>query len=156
MLLALDTATTTASVALYHQTEQCLLAEYTWEAHRRQTQDLLITVQQILKQLNTKPSELTALAVTTGPGSFTGVRIGISTVKGIGIGLPIPPKVIGIPTLAVTAAPWVKLMHRIQPAALLCAVIQAGRGRYNWAFFNSDTLLSRLVSRIIRAGHFLI
>lgn len=143
MLLALDTATTTASLALYDETKEQLLAEYTWEACRRQTQDLLVTAQQVLAQLEITPQDLTALAVTTGPGSFTGVRIGISTMKGIGLGLPTPPSVIGIPTLAVTAAPWLTPMQQVAPTSQLCALIQAGRGRYNWAFFAGNSLLWR-------------
>lgn len=143
MYLALDTATTTASLALYDETKEQLLAEYTWEARRRQTQDLLVTAQQMLAQLDLTPQDLTALAVTTGPGSFTGVRIGISTVKGIGLGLATPPSVIGIPTPVVTAAPWLALMQRTAPDARLCALIHAGRGRYNWVFFGSDALLWR-------------
>ncbi len=143
MLLALDTATTTASLALYDLTTDQLLAEYAWEARRRQTQDLLVTAQQLLAQLGFTPRDLTALAVTTGPGSFTGVRIGISTAKGIGVGLPTPPLVIGLPTLSVTAAPWLDLLRQSAPDARLCALIQAGRGRYNWVFFGGDALLWR-------------
>lgn len=143
MLLALDTATTTASLAVYDLSTDRLLAEITWEARRRQTQDLLVTAQQLLAQLDLTPRELTALAVTTGPGSFTGVRIGISTAKGIGVGLPTPPLVIGLPTLSVTAAPWLDPLHASAPSAQLCALIQAGRGRYNWAFFGGDSLLWR-------------
>ena len=143
MLLALDTATTTASLAIYDLTTQTLLAELTWEARRRQTQDLLMMAQQLLAQLDLTPQQITALAVTTGPGSFTGVRIGISTVKGMALGLPTPPRIIGIPTLCVTAAPWFTVLQRLQPAGFLCAVIHAGRGRYNWANFTPDQRLWR-------------
>jgi len=143
MLLALDTATTTASLAIYDLAAQQLLAELTWQARRRQTQDLLATAQQLLAQLQLTPQALTALAVTTGPGSFTGVRIAISAVKGIALGLPTLPLVIGLPTLAVTAAPWLPLAARINPSPVVCTFIQAGRGRYNWAFFNPTQLLHR-------------
>lgn len=143
MLLALDTATATASLAVYDLTQQQLLAEWTWQARRRQTQDLLQTAQQILRQLDLTPAQLSALAVTTGPGSFTGVRIAISAAKGIGLGLPTPPQVIGLPTLSVTAAPWVPLLAATQPGALVCALIQAGRGRYNWCWFAGHALLQR-------------
>lgn len=140
MLLALDTATTTASLALYDLTTDTLLAEWTWAARRRQTQDLLGAAQGLLAQAGQTVDDLTALAVTTGPGSFTGVRIGISTVKGIALGLPTPPRMIGLPTLAVTAAPWLALLNKATPTAQLCALIQAGRGRYNWVYFGPSAL----------------
>ena len=89
MLLALDTATATASLALYELTRDTLVAEWTWQARRRHTQDLLGAAQTLLHQAGATPAALTALAVTTGPGSFTGVRIGISTVKGMALGLKI-------------------------------------------------------------------
>ena len=143
MLLALDTATTTAALAVFDLNKQQLLAELTWEAQRRQTQDLLVTAQHLLAQLDLTPAQLTALAVTTGPGSFTGVRIGISTVKGMALGLPTRPQIIGVPTLAVTAAPWLPLLAQWQPTGLICAVIQAGRGRYNWVNFRAGQALWR-------------
>lgn len=152
MLLALDTATTTASLAIYDLTTQTLLAELTWEARRRQTQDLLVTAQHLVTQLALTPQQLTALAVTTGPGSFTGVRIGISTVKGMALGLPAPPRIVGIPTLCVTAAPWFTVLQRLQPAGFLCAVIHAGRGRYNWTNFTSDQRLWRPIATDHHAG----
>ena len=145
MLLALDTATTTAGLAVYDLHKQQLLAELTWEARRRQTQDLLVAAQILLAQLDLTPQQVTALAVTTGPGSFTGVRIGISTVKGIALALalPTPPRIIGIPTLAVTAAPWLPLLQQLQPDSTLCALIHAGRGRYNWVNFAPHQTLWR-------------
>jgi tRNA threonylcarbamoyladenosine biosynthesis protein TsaB len=141
MLLALDTATTTASLAVYDLSAGQLLAEMTWQARRRQTQDLLGAARDLLALVGTTPAAMTALAVTTGPGSFTGVRIAISAVKGIGLGLPEPPLVIGIPTLSVTAAPWLTLAAKCNPPAVVCACIQAGRGRYNWAWFDGDLLV---------------
>lgn len=143
MLLALDTATTTAGLAVYDLHHQQLLAELTWEARRRQTQDLLVAAQTLLAQLDLTPQQVTALAVTTGPGSFTGVRIGISTVKGIALALPTRPRIIGIPTLAVTAAPWLALLQQLQPDSMLCALIHAGRGRYNWVNFAPHQTLWR-------------
>ena len=87
MLLALDTATATASLAVYDRTRDHLLGEMTWEGRRRQTQDLLVAARSLLDLLEVAPEQVTALAVTTGPGSFTGVRIAISAAKGIGLGL---------------------------------------------------------------------
>ena len=143
MLLALDTATTTASLALYDLAADHLLLEMTWDARRRQTQDLLATAQRALDLVERTPQQITALAVTTGPGSFTGVRIGISTVKGIGLGLAPAPQVVGLPTLTVAAVPWLALAATVTPAPRICACIQAGRGRYNWAWFAAGDLLAR-------------
>lgn len=137
MILALDTTTTTASLALYDLATDHLLLEMTWDARRRQTQDLLATAQRACELVERTPQQLTALAVTTGPGSFTGVRIGISTVKGIGLGLPQRPQVVGLPTLTVTATPWLAVAAGLAPAPRICACIQAGRGRYNWAWFEA-------------------
>lgn len=152
MLLALDTATATASIALYDLAGARLHAEMTWLAHRRHTQDLMTTVQSLLRQQQVAPEQLTALAVTTGPGSFTGVRIAISAAKGIGLGLPTPPRAIGLPTLCVTAAPWLALagQHPAQPA--VCAYIQAGRGRYNWTSFAAGDLLRRPEAEAHQSG----
>lgn len=133
-LLAIDTATATASVAIYDLANDLLLAECTWQARRRHTEELLPTTQRWMAQVEVKPSQLCGLAVTTGPGSFTGVRIALSVVKGIALGLPTPPQVVGLPTLTVTAAPWLEAAQAA--TAHLWAYIQAGRGRYNWAIFD--------------------
>lgn len=143
MLLAMDTASSTASVAIYDVSRLHLLAEMSWEGRRRQTQDLLLLVRHLLMTAAVPPDALTALAVTTGPGSFTGVRIAISAAKGIGLGLPAVPAVIGVPTLCVTAAPWLPLAAASQPSPAICAVMQAGRGRYHWTFFTSSDRLHR-------------
>ncbi len=153
MLLALDTATATASLALYDLEMDQLLAEYSWLARRRHTQDLLNTAQQLLRQLDRSPRDLTGLAVTTGPGSFTGVRIAISVVKGIAMGLPDVPRLVAVPTLSVTAAPWLALAGTMESPARICAYIQAGRGRYNWAFFGPDDLLRCPAVDEHEAGH---
>lgn len=151
MLLAFDTATTTASLAAYDLDADQLLAEWTWQARRRQTQDLLVAAQAMLDQLQRAPQQITALAVTTGPGSFTGVRIAISAAKGIGIGLPTPPRVVGIPTLTVTAAPWLAAAAGV--GARVCAYLQAGRGRYNWCVFEPNDSERGLLWRPTAADH---
>jgi tRNA threonylcarbamoyl adenosine modification protein YeaZ len=120
-------------VALYDLTNGVLLAESTWQARRRHTQELLLAAQRLMAQIHVQPAQLSALATTTGPGSFTGVRIALSVLKGIGLGLPKPPQAVGLPTLTVTAAPWMAVAQTA--SAQVWACIQAGRGRYNWAIF---------------------
>lgn len=143
MLLAIDTATATISLAVYDLGAGQLLGETTWLARRRQTQALLAGAEHLLGLLDLAARDLDALAVTTGPGSFTGVRIGISTVKGMALGLPQPPRILGVPTLSVTAAPWLDAAGASSPNAVICACTQAGRGRYNWATFGPGDLLYR-------------
>lgn len=152
MLLAIDTATATASLAIYDLDAHRLLAEQTWQARRRHTLDLVPSIQQLLRFLDLEPDALTALAVTTGPGSFTGVRVGISTVKGMALGLRMPPRVVGAPTLTVTAAPWLEAAWSTSPLTIVCAYVQAGRGRYNWCWFGPEDLLFRPVARDHYAG----
>jgi tRNA threonylcarbamoyladenosine biosynthesis protein TsaB len=143
MLLALDTATNAVSIALYDLNNDSLLGEMSWQARRRHTRDLLPQVQHLLTTLDTTPADLTALAVTTGPGSFSGVRAGIATVKGMALGLPRPPHIVGVSTLTVTAATWSQAAWSVSPTAVICAVLQAGRGRYNWCYFGAEELLFR-------------
>lgn len=152
MLLALDTATATASLALYDPAAKTLLFEQTWQAHRRHTQQVVPAAQQMLTFLGLDADAISALAVTTGPGSFTGVRVGISTVKGMALGLREGVPVIGVPTLTVTAAPWLAATWSIAPAPIVCAYIQAGRGRYNWCFFGPEDLLYRPDAEAHHAG----
>ncbi len=143
MLLAIDTATATASLALYDLDARRLLAEQTWQARRRHTQELIPASQALLQRMEIAPAALTALAVTTGPGSFTGVRVGISTIKGMALGLPTAPRVVGVPTLTVAAAPWLQAAWSTSPLTIVCAFVQAGRGRYNWCWFGPEDLLFR-------------
>ncbi|MGL4650486.1 MAG: tRNA (adenosine(37)-N6)-threonylcarbamoyltransferase complex dimerization subunit type 1 TsaB [Caldilineaceae bacterium] len=170
MLLAIDTATVTASLALFDAAPPPaghLLAELTWNAHRRHTQDLVAAIDALVSRAGVSMAQVTALAVTTGPGSFTGVRVGISTVKGMVEGLRLarlaaiavderpadqPVRVVGVPTLTVTAAPWLDLAYSVSPAPVVCALIQAGRGRYNWCFFGPEDLLYRPPAEAHGAG----
>ncbi len=152
MLLALDTTTGVVSFALYELATDTLLAEMTWQARRHHTRDVLPTVQEICRRMEVAPSQLTALAVTTGPGSFSGVRAGIAMVKGIALGLPTEPRIIGVPTLTVAAAPYSQLAWSLSPTAVVCAVVQAGRGRFNWCYFGAEDLLFRPAAEDHDAG----
>ena len=102
MLLALDVASSICTVALFDPASDTMLAERVWVSRRRQTEETLPAVAEELAQAGVKVDSVRFLAVTTGPGSFTGVRIGISVVKGMALGLPQPPQLIGLPVLSVT------------------------------------------------------
>ncbi len=156
MLVAIDTSTATASLALYRfpaadPDGHDLLAEQTWQAHRRHTVTLAPALRDLLALQEVEPGHIRAIAVTTGPGSFTGVRIGVSLAKGLALGLPTPPALVGIPTLSVTAAPFLALAQR-EDVRGVWAVLAAGRGRFNWAVFRPGDLLQRPTAQDHRSG----
>lgn len=99
LILAIDTTTSVCSVALAR--DDRLLAEIATNLPRTHSQRLLPLVENLMAETSLKPEELELLAVTRGPGSFTGLRIGIATIKGMGLALDLP--VVGVSTLQVLA-----------------------------------------------------
>lgn len=119
MLLAIDTSTRTIGIALY--TGEKVVSELIWESDDFHTVELAPSVARMMEQVSVTPADLKAIAVATGPGSFTGLRIGLALAKGMALAGRYA--LIGIPTLDVLVAahPPVDLP--------LIAVLQAGRGR---------------------------
>ena len=78
-ILALDTATMVSSVAIASPDK--LLAEVTLQTKLTHSEVLMPHVQQVLAMANIKKTELDAIAVSVGPGSFTGLRIGLAAAK---------------------------------------------------------------------------
>lgn len=119
MLLAIDTATRYASLALYD--EMGVISEQTWRSENNHSVELIPAVARMLSQQKLKPQSLTGIAVATGPGSFTGLRIGMSVAKGLCLALGIP--IVGIPTLDI-------ITYAVgDPGGRVLAVLEAGRGR---------------------------
>lgn len=94
-ILAIDSSGLVASAAVLEG--NTLLAEYTVNHKKTHSQTLLPMISEILRMLETDPEELGAVAVAGGPGSFTGLRIGSATAKGLGLALDIP--LIPVPTV---------------------------------------------------------
>jgi tRNA threonylcarbamoyladenosine biosynthesis protein TsaB len=121
-LLAIDTSTEQAGIAL---TDGERLGLQVWPAGRQQTTAVLPAIEHILAQCAVSLDEVGAIAVATGPGSFTGLRVGVSLAKGFV--LASERSLIGVPTLDLVAAPGVAL-------GIDCvAAIPAGRGRLVWS-----------------------
>ena len=120
MLLAIDTATQIAGIALYDQ--DGLHAEQTWRTSNNHTVELMPYIVHACEQQGLAPAALLAIAVSLGPGSFTGMRVGLSIAKGLALALRIP--VLGIPTLDATA------YAHSRESLPVCAVLPAGRGRW--------------------------
>ena len=98
-ILLIETATDVCSVAIA-EGEQILSAEHIPDA-RSQASRLAPMIQNVLKKTDTQAHRLAAVAVSSGPGSYTGLRVGVSTAKGICFGAGIP--LIGIETLTIIA-----------------------------------------------------
>lgn len=121
MLLALDTATRMAGFALYDQKRGRVLGEETWYSANNQTVELMPRLVHLLDLQGVRPRDLSGLAVSLGPGSFTGLRIGLGIAKGLAAAAKL--SLVGIPTLDALAHP--QMLQR-KP---IVAVVQAGRKR---------------------------
>jgi tRNA threonylcarbamoyladenosine biosynthesis protein TsaB len=119
MILAIDTATRWTALAL-HDGQQ-IIAEHGWLTAQTQSTELAPAVTRILQQGRVAPSDLHAIGVTIGPGSYTGLRIGLGLAKGMALAYQIP--LIGVPTLDIVAA------SQLTCDGDLIAVAEAGRRR---------------------------
>jgi tRNA threonylcarbamoyladenosine biosynthesis protein TsaB len=119
MILALNSSTPQFSLALL-ETDGTLLAESVMGAGGKQLSDLMPALDFLMKGSGSNPSQLNAVMVAKGPGSFTGLRVGMSTAKGLCLALGIP--LLGISSLEAMAnqMPWTDLE--------ICVVIDSRRG----------------------------
>ena len=120
MLLAIDTSTKKIGVALYDGAR--VLSAETWFSQNYHTVELAKAVAENLARIGAKPGDVEAVGVALGPGSFTGLRIGLALAKGLAFSRGLP--LIGIATLDVVAA-----AQPVQNIPLF-AVLEAGRGRF--------------------------
>jgi tRNA threonylcarbamoyladenosine biosynthesis protein TsaB len=120
MLLAIDTSTRAIGVALYDGAR--VLNETTWISKNHHTIELAPAVDQALTRVGASVKDLRAVGVAIGPGSFTGLRIGLALAKGMVLSHKL--SLIGIPTLDVVAAAL-----PVPPGSRLVAVLEAGRRR---------------------------
>jgi tRNA threonylcarbamoyl adenosine modification protein YeaZ len=111
MELAIDTSSNTASVALSHKGE--ILASLTWQTVRNHTIELLPNLICLLQQAKVELDSIEAIIVAKGPGSFNGLRVGISTAKGLASTLNIP--LLGVNTLEAAAHPFAFIGLPLRP-----------------------------------------
>lgn len=118
-ILAVDSSGLVASVAIVE--DDNLIAEYTVNYKKTHSQTLLPMLDEIVKMTDTDLNTIDAIAVAKGPGSFTGLRIGSATVKGLGLALDKP--LIGVPTVEGLA------MNLYNTNALICPMMDARRNQ---------------------------
>jgi tRNA threonylcarbamoyladenosine biosynthesis protein TsaB len=128
MLLAIDSSTSVASLALWQEGE--VLAEVTWHTQDNHTAELLPNLLRLLEVVKTGLRSVKGIAVAKGPGSFNGLRVGLSTAKGLALALDVP--LAAISTLEVEAFPHAATRRP------LCPVHNAGRGEVAVALFEDD------------------
>ena len=122
-ILALDSSGLVASVAVVEegQTENQTVAEYTVNYKKTHSQTLLPMLDEVSKMIELDMESIDAIAVAAGPGSFTGLRIGSATAKGLGLALKKP--LIHIPTLE-------GLAYNLCGAdGIVCPIMDARRGQ---------------------------
>lgn len=99
MELAIDTSSSFASIALSHKGE--ILAELTWQCTQNHTVELMPNLAYLLEKAKIEPAAIEAVIVAKGPGSFNGLRVGMSTAKGVAFSLN--ALLLGISTLELEA-----------------------------------------------------
>ena len=126
-LLAVETSSLAGGVALLD--DERLVAEYVLDVSITHSERLMGAIDHVLADARWTPRQLEGLAVAVGPGSFTGLRIAVSTVKGLALALGLP--IAAVPTLDAMAfaVPWATLP--------VCPVLHARKGevyacRYRW------------------------
>ena len=124
-ILAIDTATLVSSVAL--ATVDNLLAEITLQTKKTHSELLMPHIAKLMNMAQVAKSDLKGVAVSIGPGSFTGLRIGLSTAKTLAYALHIP--VVGVPTLAAMA------YGCPVPGVILAPMLDAQKGNVYQALF---------------------
>lgn len=125
-ILAIDTSTPAGSVAI--TCGEQLIGELFLRAKGTHTDHLLSSIQRLLEMLSLGIEDLNAIAVVLGPGSFTGLRVGIATAKGLALAAGIP--LIGVSSLQTLAfqAPFAR--HRV------CALLDARKNEVYAGFFH--------------------
>jgi len=129
LILAIETATMCGSVALMSG-DRCL-AEYSVDTATTHSRRLIRQVDQIIQATSTEWQEIDGIAVSLGPGSFTGLRIGLSTAKGLAMAADCP--LLGVPTLDGLARQIIAL-----PNSQVCVLLDARKKEVYAAFYSCD------------------
>ncbi len=161
MQLAIDTSTDTASLALIQEDE--VLAELTWRCGQNHTTQLLTHLAHLLNQSKLNLQDTSGIIIARGPGSFNGLRVGISTAKGLAFSLGIP--IVGISSLEAEA------YQHAETGLPICPIFNAGREEIATATYQKkrnewcqlinehittvETLCSQITTKTIFCGEFI-
>ena len=127
-ILGIESAALVASVAILD--EDITIAEYTTNFKKTHSETLLPMLDEIIKMTGIDCSELSAIAVSGGPGSFTGLRIGAACAKGLGLALDLP--LIHVPTLDAMA------LNIYSSDAIIVPIMDARRNQVYTGIYKND------------------
>lgn len=129
-ILAIDSSGLVASVAVVE--DDILVSEYTTNYKKTHSQTLLPMLDEVKQMTDLDLNTLDAIAVSAGPGSFTGLRIGSATAKGLGLALNKP--LIGVPTVDALA------MNLYGTDSLICPLMDARRSQVYTGIYTFETV----------------
>ncbi len=131
-ILGIDTSTKFCNLGLIE--DEDILIEYTINGLKKKHSSILVpAIKDLLKTIDLKMEEINGIAVSTGPGSFTGLRIGLSVAKGLCYARSLP--LLGIPTLDAIAFPLKEIPY------LICPVLESKKDEiYDVVFRGGDSL----------------
>lgn len=133
-ILAIDTSTKYLSLAIVDNDK--ILTGFHEKEDMKHSSLLIPTIDKLLKKCDLKLKNIDAIALSIGPGSFTGLRIGVATCKGINLALGIP--IIAVPTLDVIAYNFIDEKEQI-----LCPLIDAKKQKVYACFYRRKPLPNR-------------
>lgn len=131
ILLAIDSSAVTAAAALAE--DDRLIAQVTLDGASTHSESLLPLIEQLLRASHLSPEDIDLYACPVGPGSFTGIRIGVSLLRGLAFGRNKP--CVGVSTLEALAENLRGMAH---DDFLLCPVMDARRGQFYNALFTAS------------------
>lgn len=141
LILLLETATTTCSVALAHNGSILALKEV--NERNIHASHITLFIEEVMHTAKKKYSDLQAVAISKGPGSYTGLRIGVSTAKGLCYALDIP--LIGIDTIEAMASGFTESVN-ISNSSLLIPMLDARRMEVYTGIYRNDLSVVESVS----------
>lgn len=131
LILAIDTASIYCAVALVHH--KSVIARINERMHKGHAEKLIGHIAQVMTQANMRLHQVERIAVNIGPGSFTGVRVGVSTARALALALEIPA--VGVSALEALAAQTTTSANAL---SAITVVIEAGRDMFYHQNFNED------------------
>lgn len=132
IVLAIDTAGVDCAAALYDSDKDCLLAEVSETIGRGHAEKLMAMIDQVLEAAHLPMQAVERVGVTIGPGSFTGIRVGLAAARGLALGLDV--EIVGVSTLQVMAADYRQTIG----ANTVLSAIDAKRGEVYAQAFDGD------------------